>query len=1026
MSRIAHSRTALMIGGATAALAAMLAVTPASAQSADQVSGTRVVANHQRADHVRALADTSGFEIVMAAPPTQVSDIALRANGVTTSVRANRSDSDLSLDSAELGGQRTTTHLTAGNRAVTADGDALLVTTQRGASSIATALSTGGTLGINLDTSRDNNVAVADNRLDAQALGNDATATLSFGGLQQPAAGGILGFQSNDTRSAVTSTNMSAVRIGTGATFGSDIAMTGNLVRALGYGNAFSSDFTVNGANAFGAADGGPASLVPGPADGDPKVAATFATLTHQQQDGAVTVRAGDNNDSDPFHLVVFGSLSDSNARHDGDALVAGGYGNQSDNAMALRIGTVSGSGAVANLTNVQRAGAADIEADTVGGIRTNILGVMTNAQASLSGNSARAVAIANLAERNQLSVEASTLDTFGLPGSGPVGTASAGFDNSSSVTAAFSVHNVQDFGESKVGATSTSALKLGVLSPVERSALAADSNTVSVAATGNGATNGLSLSAPLLRTSADLNNVQTGKGEIRVEAGGGAWPLGVVLALPATVIDSELSVRDNVLAGTAIGNSASNSMSVTGTGFANGSGHGEAVSGPLAEGYGAAADYALASSQTLGLSGALEDAVGINSSVSGRLGMLGDYRTYGSAYAVEDNGISSTIIGNTVANRLSLSAVSLGSADTPAPGTALSSAQYGQVIGTAQSTQALAAPGSLAGSSVSVKGNLNQAYAGVNEADNRLTIDAVDAKSLTGRNTRVAIISSPGISGDDVLGNLQFAGGSISADAVTSVENGDSGIGMAGSRFAIEGNKTTAQANANRAVNVVTIGTLGGSGTANGLGNMQTSTASVAATASLDAGYRASQFPAMPMIDTSSVGIEDDAASALARGNVADNQLTVRGSAMSPIPASSEVSRFEIWADAGAPLLNAQTNYGSVTASASNSMIGAAFNGPLTGMNQTSMAVGGNSVSAAAYGNTATNAASLSAFGQPGSVAVVSSQTNYGPVTAIATGNQLTLPLGTMTGSSLALTGNQVSAVAVGNQAINSITSLR
>jgi len=114
------------------------------------------------------------------------------------------------------------------------------------------------------------------------------------------------------------------------------------------------------------------------------------------------------------------------------------------------------------------------------------------------------------------------------------------------------------------------------------------------------------------------------------------------------------------------------------------------------------------------------------------------------------------------------------------------------------------------------------------------------------------------------------------------------------------------------------------------------------------------------------------------------------------------------------------------VTASASNSLAAAAFMGPLPGMNQASMTIGANTVSAAAYGNTATNAASLSSFGQPGSVAIVSSQTNYGPVTAIATGNQLILPLGSMTGSSFALTGNQVSAVAVGNQATNSITSLR
>ncbi|WP_066798526.1 beta strand repeat-containing protein [Sphingomonas soli] len=1021
MSRIAHSRTALMIGAATAALAAMLAVSPAAAQSTDQVNGTRVAESHQRADHSRALADTSGFEIVAATPPAESSDIALRANAVTTSVRANRSDSKLATEVSEAGWRRTT-ELMSGNGGIVADGAALLVTTQRGMAATTTALSTGGVLAISADTSHANRITVADNRLDAQALGNDAAAALSLAGLQEPAAGGILGFQSNDPRSAVTATNMAAMRIGVGATFDSEIAMTDNLVRALGYGNAFSSDFSVTGTNAWGADGGAPASLVP--SDGNPAVSATFATLSHQQQDGSVTVRAGDYDGSDPFHLVVFGQLSRSSARHDGDALVAGSYGSQSDNAMALRIGTVSGGGAVANITSVQRAGDIDIRADTVGGMRSNILGTMSEAQASLSDNTARAVAIANLAERNLLSVEATDIDTVGLPGSGPVGTASSGYDNSSSVTAAFSVQNVQDFGKARIAAVSTSALKLGVAGPVLRSALAADRNAVSVAATGNGATSGLTLAAPALRTSADLNNIQSGSGGIRVEAGNGLAPLGTVLALPATVLGSELSVRDNALTGTAIGNSASNSVYVTGTGLANGSAHDEAVSGPLPDGYGAAADYALASSQTLGLSGALEDAVGLDSIVAGRFGMLGDSRAYGSDYGVEDNQVAATIIGNTVANRVSVDAVSLGAADLPAPGSALSSAQYGQVIGKAHAYQALVTPGSLDGSSVSVKANINQAYVGINEADNRLSLDAVYGGALTGRNAQVAIGSSVAVSGDHVFGNLQFAGGGISADAITSIENADSGIGLAGSRFVVADNATTAEAAANRATNVVEFAAVGG-GAASALGNQQFSTANVTASASLDAGYRVSPFPGTPMIDGSLVSIADNATSALARGNAADNQLVVRGG-VAMAAASAGAGRYDLWAEAGAPLLNAQTNYGSVTAAASDSMVGAAFNGPLAGMSRSSLVVGGNSVSAAAYGNTATNAATLSSVGSPPSVAVVSSQTNYGPVIAFATGNRLTMPLGAMTGSSFALTGNQVSAVAIGNQATNTVTSLR
>lgn len=1026
MSRISRSRASLMFGGASAALAAMLLASPALAQSGtDQVTGSRIVASHQRADHAQAVADTSGINIMVAAPPAEASDLAIRGNTVTAEVRANRSDSTLANEPLEFASSDRRTLLTAGSGGVTADGAALLVTNQRGLSSAAIARNTDNVVGISTDTIRGSSVRVADNQIDTLALGNDASAALSLTGVGEPLAGGILGYQSNDTPSSVTSTSLAAVRIGTGATSGSDIAMSGNLVRALGYGNAFSSDFTVAGEIALGNADDRPASLVASSADGDATVSATFATLSHQEQGGSVSVRAGDTLGSDPFHLVVFGGLAGSAARHDGDTLVAGGYGNQSDNAMTLRLGAVTGNGTVANLTNLQRAADSSISAGTLGGIRTNVLGESAGSSLSLSDNAVRTVAVANLAEGNQLNVEASGIDTFGGLESGPVGTASTGNDGSISVTAAFSVQNVQDIGTAKVGAVSTSALKLGVLGPIEQSSLAADGNAVSVAATGNAATNGLNLSAPTLRTSADLNNVQASNGTVRVDAGDAVTPLGIVLALPGSVRGSDLSVRDNSLTGTAIGNSASDTMAIRGTSLANGSGHGEAVSGPLADGYGAAADYALASSQKLGLSGSVEDAVTITSAVAGRFGMLGDSRTYASSYDVDGNAVRSTLIGNTAANRLSLTAASLGDLGNPAPGTALSSAQYGQVIGQALSAATLVAPGSLAGSSVSLSGNSNQAFAGINEADNALSVQAVTAGELSGRSAHVSIGTSTAVTGDDVLGNLQFAGGQISAIATTSVENGDAGDGLLSSRFAVTDNVTAAEASANRAVNTVEVGAVGGSGVAAGLGSMQMSTADVAASATVDMGYRVSAASPTPMIDASAVTIAENATSALARGNAADNQLAVTGPASFGPQAASQSSRYDVWAEAGAPLLNAQSNYGAVSASASV-VIGSAFNGPLAGMTDASMEVRGNAVSAAAYGNSAANMVTASSLGRAPTAAIVSTQTNYGPVTAFATGTQLTVPLSTMSGSSLALTGNQVSAVAIGNQATSTITSVR
>ncbi len=127
MSPISRSRASLMFSGASAALAAMLAASPASAQSGtDQVTGTRVVASHQRADHAHAQADTSGFNIMVSAPPVDASDLTVRGNTVTAEVRANRSASELRTDHVDPASGSLRTRFTAGNGGVVADGAALL------------------------------------------------------------------------------------------------------------------------------------------------------------------------------------------------------------------------------------------------------------------------------------------------------------------------------------------------------------------------------------------------------------------------------------------------------------------------------------------------------------------------------------------------------------------------------------------------------------------------------------------------------------------------------------------------------------------------------------------------------------------------------------------------------------------------------------------------------------------------------------------------------------------------------------
>lgn len=181
-----------------------------------------------------------------------------------------------------------------------------------------------------------------------------------------------------------------------------------------------------------------------------------------------------------------------------------------------------------------------------------------------------------------------------------------------------------------------------------------------------------------------------------------------------------------------------------------------------------------------------------------------------------------------------------------------------------------------------------------------------------------------------------------------------------------------------------------------------------------------------MPVVDAASLTIADNAASAVARGNAAENVMAIPGAAQFDAGATSQSGRYHVQAYAGAPLLNAQSNYGSIAASVSGSLVGASLNAPLAGMTDASVEIRGNVMSAAAYGNTAVNTINGSPTGNMPGAAIVSTQVNYGPVMAVAAGNQLTLPLGTMTNSSAALIGNQISAVAVGNQSMSTISGQR
>ncbi|WP_374591773.1 hypothetical protein [Novosphingobium sp.] len=213
-------------------------------------------------------------------------------------------------------------------------------------------------------------------------------------------------------------------------------------------------------------------------------------------------------------------------------------------------------------------------------------------------------------------------------------------------------------------------------------------------------------------------------------------------------------------------------------------------------------------------------------------------------------------------------------------------------------------------------------------------------------------------------------------------------------------------------------------------LGNSQSSTASVDATATTEATFAIKTTGADNVaVDGSAVNMDGNSTTALARGNSASNAMTYSvgatysGNVGAAIDGTSSAA-------ATAVVLNDQYNGGAVNALAQNAVYSVAFNDYTTGTTTGTAASGSafsnsnNAVNALAYGNSAVNSLNMSTFGAglPSS-AVSSVQANNGVVTATATGVQFSMAAtGGTTGSVMRSTGNSVTAQAVGNSSVSTI----
>ena len=505
----------------------------------------------------------------------------------------------------------------------------------------------------------------------------------------------------------------------------------------------------------------------------------------------------------------------------------------------------------------------------------------------------------------------------------------------------------------------------------------------------------------------------------------------GVTIAVARDVSGSTLAVDSNTVAGSVTGNTATNSLAVSGTSIAP-----VFPNSSSATTLSASADHALSNIQAA-------DGAELTSTVYSTFALdtVEGASIEGSTLSVSGNSQSAKAVANTAANSVSLAGNDISA------GSALSSVQGGSTGSVASTSNSeIFAPAAINGSSVSLSDNTNTSLAVYNDVTNTSTVSGtnVDVVGAGGNATLALTAGTPTATAGHVLLNAQSVGGDedvpteVTSTASTTLYNedrtADATAGLTNSSATISGNSTMAEASSNRATNSLALNGSAAQAASAGVVNVQDSGATVTSTATTVAGIALNgDTPAAPAASGSSVAIADNSTTALARGNSASNALNVSAGsnygALSTTGAGSQFDADGLSTQAQAAVLNAQSNTGTVTATSQNVTYTVALNGgpAVPAVTGSTVGVTGNSVGALAYGNTANNTLTLTALntGTP-TAAVGNYQTNTAAISATATSVSFgaSSTAGNVTNSTFGVTGNSVTATAIGNNGVNAIAA--
>ena len=854
-----------------------------------------------------------------------------------------------------------------------------------------------------------------------------------------------------------------------GDTVGSTLTNDANNAKALARGNEVSNATSLD------------ANSISAPASG------TVAAIASQQDiNGTVTIDA--NASDGPFvSNAITGDVTDSSAiTASGNSVLADAAGNRGGNSIAATGTTIDSLGAeggsATNAAGAAIANAAFAVANnqSVSDATTITASLVDDAVAPTSGTSvltevAGSVADSSIASNgNTLTARASGNST--LTGGNAVALSGT---NISTTAAVANIQSMDGSVASVIGAEGTD--------PVPPTTLTFTGTNGGDAVTGytfDGSVSGTPEQAIALQ--AAYGNAQVtftynaGTSEIEVSVTGGGAPYntslpyslggsagtpasgGAVVTVGNDITNSSVNVDGNATVGSAVGNSATNSVTADATNLESGSIVPAASAGTASTGIAAAADLAVANTQSVGATADLASTAGAVFGISAEGTTdptLSDIDE--STLSVSDNALDSSVTGNTASNSAQLSAANLSNTSAVANGQQMD----GQLAATvADFSGAFAVIGrDVTSSSILVDGNEISGSTTGNDVANTLIVDG--SSSLTSGDETVGAIADPSTAGDLVLAEADHAlanvqaigsGAALTTDVTAGYgiialgagapASDDDTSDVASSTLSVSDNVQSATTTGNTAANGVAIS--GGSISTNGaLLSVQSSDADlVSATSDMTVDAPAANTG-------STLALNGNANNASATVNMATNQMTVdaatslASTTVDAGPPETEGANANLSgsaiddyvAAADFVVNNAQAVVdGTVTANAETDVLNndgglvpATFE--TDGIQQSVVDVQGNSTLAAATSNQASNSLVLSANSASASAGVLNQQGNGASVTAIASTTAGAAVTGYDDGvtdpspldaSAVSVAGNSTVARAGGNSASNSLSA--